>query len=600
MPTLDFKGKQFVYTHHLSVPFRTLDIDPAKSLSLDGAPSFDDNLIIHGDNLHALKALLPTYAGKVNCIYIDPPYNTGTEGWCYSDKVNSPLMREWLKKEANPVDKEDLERHDKWLCMMWPRLQLLRELLADDGVIFISIDDNEVHRLREACDEIFGEANFFSQFVWKSRVSEDTRAKTGISNDHEYILCYGKFEAVRLRGAEKDNEKFSNPDNDPRGPWRNADITGLATREQRPNLHYDLIDPETEINYGCPPKGWRYDPATMAKKIEERRILWPPEPTGRPRHKLFQEEMKSRFKNISSVLTMTSTSEGTREINNILGSGTFDFPKPSALLVELIRQACPEDGIVLDSFAGSGTTAHAVLTLNQEDDGSRRFILIEMEDYASTLTAERVRRVIEGYEFQGTQRNVLLEQKITYTRLKNAEKLLKEAEEIEAEAASRFDAIRKEVKDGIFVVTGEKQITECTEGLGGSFTFCTLGEEINVTSLLKGNDLPSYESLARYVFFTATGKTLGDLPKRRPDWLIGETDLYRVHLIYQPDREFLRGQEAALNAEMVDIITGGKGLKAPKKALVFASVKFMGQRELTERNIEFCQIPYAIHRILGD
>src|SRR5919106_2384720 len=172
MPTLDFKGKQFVYSHHLSVPFRELVVDPDRSLPAPGGkPSLDDNLIIHGDNLEALKALLPTHAGKIDCILIAPPYNTGNEGWCYNDNVRSPLMKEWLKKSANPVDKEDLERHDKWLCMMWPRLSLLRELLSEIGVIFITIDDNEVHRLMTLCDEVFGEQNMITTVAWHKRVS---------------------------------------------------------------------------------------------------------------------------------------------------------------------------------------------------------------------------------------------------------------------------------------------------------------------------------------------------------------------------------------------------------------------------------------------
>jgi len=186
MPSLDFKGKQFVYAHHLSVPFRQLDIDKKKSLPKDGKPSLDDNLIIHGDNLHALKALLPRYAGKIDCIYIDPPYNTGNEGWCYNDKVNAPLIKEWLKDSANPVDGEDLERHDKWLCMMWPRLQLLHDLLSENGVLFVSIDDYEAHRLEMIISEIFGEDNrvgrICTQFNPKGRHLDKFLAKT-----HEYV-----------------------------------------------------------------------------------------------------------------------------------------------------------------------------------------------------------------------------------------------------------------------------------------------------------------------------------------------------------------------------------------------------------------------------
>ena len=191
MPTLDFKGKQLVYSHHLSVPARTLEPNAKKSLPLKGnKPSLDDNLIIHGDNLHALKALMPRYAGRVKCIYIDPPYNTGNEGWIYNDNVNSPMMQEWLK-DKSPVDGEDLERHDKWLCMMWPRLHLLRELLAEDGVIFISIDDNEQHRLRMVMDEIFGEDNFAANIVWQKKYAPANDAMY-FSDNHDFVLCYAK------------------------------------------------------------------------------------------------------------------------------------------------------------------------------------------------------------------------------------------------------------------------------------------------------------------------------------------------------------------------------------------------------------------------
>jgi adenine-specific DNA-methyltransferase len=189
MPTLEFKGKQFVYSHHHSVPFRELSVDKEKSLS--NKPSLDDNLIINGDNLHALKALMPQYAGKIKCIYIDPPYNTGNEGWCYNDNVNSLLMKEWIAKNANPVDKEDLQRHDKWLCMMYPRLKLLHELLADDGVIFVSIDDNEVHHLRAIMDEIWGEENFVGKFIWRKKEGGGQTDKYFVTED-ETILLYQK------------------------------------------------------------------------------------------------------------------------------------------------------------------------------------------------------------------------------------------------------------------------------------------------------------------------------------------------------------------------------------------------------------------------
>ena len=199
MPTLEFKGKYHVYAHHMTVPHRPLVPDAARSV---GPAGTDDNLIIHGDNLLALKALLPRYAGRVKCIYIDPPYNTGNEGWTYNDNVNSPLMREWLRQNG-PVDNEDLERHDKWLCMMWPRLQLLRELLADDGVIFVSIDDNEQHHLRMLMDEVFGEENFLAKIAWQGMdtIKNDARF---FSTNSENILVFAKDIAeVEIKGFVK-------------------------------------------------------------------------------------------------------------------------------------------------------------------------------------------------------------------------------------------------------------------------------------------------------------------------------------------------------------------------------------------------------------
>ena len=220
MPTLDFKGKQFIYAHHLTVPFRKPEIDTEKSLTGENPPSLDDNLIIHGDNLHALKALLPRYAGKIKCIYIDPPYNTGNEKWVYNDNVNSPMMQAWLEKNS-PIDVEDLERHDKWLCMMWPRLHLLRELLSDDGVLFISIDDNEQHHLRTIMDEILGDENFLADIIWQHRYGRSNNAKL-FSNQREHIIAYRKSDAVshiRVKRDKKLNETYANPDEDPRGNW---------------------------------------------------------------------------------------------------------------------------------------------------------------------------------------------------------------------------------------------------------------------------------------------------------------------------------------------------------------------------------------------
>ena len=403
MPTLHWIGKEKVINHHMDVPFKVLEhaysFDNGKQTApfpLERAVGVAGNKIIHGDNLEALKSLLPEYEGRIKCIYIDPPYNTGNESWVYNDNVNDPKIKKWLGQVVGK-ESEDLSRHDKWLCMMYPRLKLLHKLLAEDGAIFISIDDIEVNHLRLVLDEIFGSNSFISQLIWKSRKSEDARAKTGVSNDHEYVICYGKTSQIKFLGVDKDLTKFSNPDNDFRGAWRSADITGLATKEQRPNLHYDLLDIETGLIYPPPNKGWRFEVKTMDKKISEGRVIFPNNPEGRPRQKMFLGEMASTTKTLSSVITEFNTGDGSKEINSLLGSGIFDFPKPSKFIQFLIEQVSNSKDIILDSFAGSGTTAHAVLNLNKQDGGNRKFILIEMEDYAETITAERVKRVINGY-----------------------------------------------------------------------------------------------------------------------------------------------------------------------------------------------------------
>ncbi|MBP8884835.1 MAG: site-specific DNA-methyltransferase [Pseudomonas sp.] len=358
---------------------------PAESESVDFSKT--RNLLIEGDNADALKLLQENYLGKIKLIYIDPPYNTGSD-FIYEDRFAQGAQRyleESLQKdsEGNRLVSNTTANgqfHSDWLSMLYPRIRLAKKLLSDDGVIVISIDDGEVSNLRIVCDEVFGRDNFIAQFAWKSRVSEDTRATTGVSTDHEYLVCYSRGDSARFRGTEKDFDKFSNPDNDPRGPWRSADLTGLATRDARPNLHYDLVDPETGINYGCPPKGWRYEPKTMSLKIQEGRIIFPENAEGRPRHKLFLNEMKSLFKNISSVLSGFSTADGTRELNSLMGGVAFTFPKPTALIQLFIEQLTECGDVVVDFFAGSGTTADAVFKQCAADGHSRSFILVQLPE----------------------------------------------------------------------------------------------------------------------------------------------------------------------------------------------------------------------------
>ena len=421
---LNWHGKRRARQLALTPSTGTLRPCPEDSADWDTT----QNLMIEGDNLEVLKLLQKSYAGKVKLIYIDPPYNTGKD-FVYPDNFQDNIKNyleltgqvEGGKKISSNTEASG-RFHTDWLNMMYPRLKLARNLLKDTGFVFISIDDGEVTNLRRLCDEVFGEENFVAQLVWKSRVSEDTRAKTGVSTDHEYIVCYSRGDEVALRGSEKDTEKFANPDNDPRGPWRSADLTGLASKEARPNLHYDLIDPQTKINYGCPPKGWRYEKPTMLKKIAEGRILFPASKDGRPRHKLFLNEMRSLYKNMSSVLTEFSTADGTREINVLLGQGVFSFPKPTGLLASIIEQATESGDIVMDFFAGSGTTGHATWLRNLSDADNRRFVLVQLPE---PLDAARVdQRIAADFcDKLGKPRTIA---ELTKERLRRAAKKIKD------------------------------------------------------------------------------------------------------------------------------------------------------------------------------
>lgn len=352
----------------------------------DESVDFDTtrNLFIEGDNLDALKLLQETYLGAVKMIYIDPPYNTGND-FVYDDNFSASLAEYF--QNSNQVDDEGYRLianpssngrfHSDWLSFIYPRLRLARTLLKDDGLIFISIDDGELKNLVAICDEIFGADKFLATFVWKSRQNKDNRTTTGASTDHEYVVCYGSS----IRGSERDRSQYSNPDGDPRGDWTSANMVGIATADRRPNLHYDLINPETGVNYGCPDMGWRYDPTTMARLIAENRILWPPSNDGRPRRKAFLDELESNFTGFSTIIGQgIFTRNGTADTLNLFGERVFSFPKPVDLMNVLIEQGTKADDIVLDFFAGSATTAHSVLAQNALDGGNRTFIMVQFPE----------------------------------------------------------------------------------------------------------------------------------------------------------------------------------------------------------------------------
>lgn len=385
---LEWPGKkEAIVTANLPT---TKTLRPVREDSVD----FDntENLYIEGDNLEVLKLLQESYLGKIKMIYIDPPYNTGND-FVYKDNFSKNIQEELLesgqKDEYNQrlvANPETAGRyHSDWLTMMYPRLKLARNLLKDDGVIFISIDDNEVHNLRKVCDEIFGEGNFVVDFIWKSRQIVDSRNKNNVSNDHETIVCYTKkMDGFSLKGKEISLSKYSNPDNDNRGPWMSNSILGLANISQRPNLHYSIIDPNTGIEYPCPPDtGWRYSRETMSQKIKDSRIVFPKKEGGRPREKKFLSELESRYTGVSSILPedVGYTLNGSREVRDLFQDKYFDFPKPVSLIRTFITQGglSPND-IIIDFFSGSATTAHAVMQINAEDGGKRKYIMVQLPE----------------------------------------------------------------------------------------------------------------------------------------------------------------------------------------------------------------------------
>ncbi len=367
---------------------KTLKFIPEDSKNADTT----ENLYIKGDNLEVLKLLRQNYYGAIKLIYIDPPYNTGND-FVYNDSFG-------MSKEESDIAEGDVDStgkkytinskshnkyHANWINMIYPRLKVAKDLLTDDGVVLISIDDNELSNIIKIGKEIFGDDNCIATLIWKSRQNKDNRNLTGISVDHEYVVIFAKNSCLRLfKGEERKTDSYKNPDNDPRGLWTSANMAGLLPEEQRPNCHYDLINPSTGINYGKPKMGWRYDKNTMAKLIDEDRIIWPDSPEGRPRRKVFLDELTDKLPGFSSLIGVDIfTRNGTVETEELMGGRLFEFPKPSELLVDLILQASLEDSTVMDFFSGSGTFAHAVMKANLKDGGTRKFILVQLPERLS-------------------------------------------------------------------------------------------------------------------------------------------------------------------------------------------------------------------------
>ena len=417
MPTLNWIGKEKVINHHQDVPYKILEPQYGFTDGVENPePNNSGNKIIHGDNLEALKSLLPEYEGKIKCIYIDPPYNTGNESWVYNDNVNHPKIKKWLG-EVVGKDGEDLTRHDKWLCMMYPRFKLLHKLLAENGAIFISIDENEITHLRLLCTEIFGKSNYIATIT--VIVKPEGRRYGYFAKTHEYILIFSKDQSkLELNDIVVDGVEFKYYDEE-----GGFNIKGLRNRNvksfnslNRPNLRYPFYvniqspDENGFFEISTEPKNdWKQIFASTVDGLESV-WRWGKEKSAKQKGdllanigndeqiRIFQKERKlTQTAKTTWINKNFHSITGTRELTDILGKSIFDFPKPEMLVRQIMEIGSNDDDIILDSFSGSGTTAHAVLNLNKQDGGDRKFILIEMEDYANTITAERVKRVIKGY-----------------------------------------------------------------------------------------------------------------------------------------------------------------------------------------------------------
>ncbi len=553
MPSLNFKGKALVQNFHLLVPYH--ELKPVKSKSLTAKVSLHDNLVVHGDNLKALKSLLPYYHGKVKCIYIDPPYNTGNEKWVYNDNVSSPMIQEWLGKV---VDREDLTRHDKWLCMMMPRLKLLRELLDDKGLMGISIDENEFSNVITLCDEIFGENNLFGIVVVRNN-PRGRRMGTEFAVEHEYLVLYARnrdsFSAGRLPLTDEQLSEYSEVDYE----GRRCRLLGLrkrgalSRRQDRPNLYYALyVDRKSGKVALESAKGleqilpklsdgsdgvWRWSkrkvrdegPKLTAREVRRRG-------SGDKELDVFEFDYSEDDAGDLVGRLFPSIWQGS-EFNNETGrdqlkelfdgKSVFENPKPVDLIKHLLLLAGDENGLVLDPFAGSGTTAQAVLELNNSDGGKRRFVCIEEQDFADRITAERTRRVVD--------------------------------------------------------VLGRNE-------RANSFSFVEVGHPMRLETLLKADKLPSYADLAGYIFYTATGEDFDPHQIHRKTGFIGESAQYDVYLLYEPNLEYLKN--TALTLDMARSLPKGSG----KRRLVFAPTKYLDSIHLDEHRIEFCQLPFEIYK----
>lgn len=657
VPTLDWIGKDRVVDFYHQTPFRILNRIPSKGV-LDSHGADCGNMVIHGDNIDVLKALLPEYEGRVDCIYIDPPYNTGNESWVYNDNVNDPRIRKWLGQVVGK-EGEDLSRHDKWLCMMYPRLQLMRKMLKETGAIFISIGDDECASLKLICDEIFGTSCFQGDISWQRSYSP-RNDKHGMPVEVEHLLVYStcsNWTPGRLERTEDMDSKYKNPDGDS-APWRNSDASAPNANTHQ-GMVYAIQNPFTgEMIY--PPTGrhWTYaqddilgylcgwcqyklenlhdeerradicgvDPhdvrsavkaIVLAKSLDESRteatrVLengpWPlfffsNGGAGTIARKTYLSAVEGKLPtNLWMYDDVGHTDEATKELKEIFtGRSKFPTVKPLRLIERILRIGCPENGLVLDAFAGSGTTGHAVLRENARTHANRRFILVEVMDYADSLTAERVRRAIRGYEVSKTHAERLYEKKLTASNLKNCQKIYEEALAVaDSVPEGKYDKILGPKMDGSsIVVDGVTEKGETIPGIDSGFSYYELGETLfqdpendergaflSASAVNRPlNPSISRGDIMRYVWYTETKAPYVDRSSEHP-YLLGQDGDTVYYLAWEPD------DVTTLSYDLLrDLPVRGT------TTVIYADRCVLSQNELDEMSIRFRQVPRQIARI---
>lgn len=584
MPTLNWIGKEKVVSHHQDVPYRVLEhkygFTAEKGEQTE--PTNSGNKIIHGDNLEALKSLLPEYEGKIKCIYIDPPYNTGKEKWRYSDNVNHPKIAKWLNETVG-MEGEDLTRHDKWLCMMYPRVKLLHKLLKDDGVFFCSIDDYEHGNLKPMLDEIFGQLNFMSNVIWQ-RAFSPINTKKRFSANHDFIVAYAKNKALvslLLPRNDEANDRYSNPDNDPRGIWTSGDLSVGPVVEDKV---YEIITPSGRSVW--PPNGycWRLDKTRFEEFKKDNRIWFGENGDTVPRIKRFISEVKDGITPMTvwPFSEVGHTQDAKKEIKEIFPNSKlpFETPKPTKLMEKILSLKNNPNAIILDSFAGTASTAHAVLKLNAKDGGNRKFIMVEMEDYADSITAERMKKVMKGYDFTGNKTSVLKSYSVNLSTLKKSDDIIEEYNKVKAE--EKYSEVKIESNNGNIEILGTEKITDKVMGLSGAFDFYELGlplfdENQNL------NEEVGLPKIREYIWFSETRTSFTE-PNKEP-YFLGKKDESAYYFIYEKDRL------TTLDYDALELIKT-KG----EQYVIYADNCLLPKEFMAKKNIIFKKIPRDITR----